>query len=433
MRIAMFTNTYLPHVGGVARSVDSFSKMYQKLGHKVQVAAPEFEEQIEGEKNVTRIPAITDFNGSGFSFRLPAPGKINEMLDRFQPDIIHSHHPFLLGDSALRCAYQRNLPLIFTHHTLYEKYTGYLPVDGAFAQRAAIELTRNYSEACDLVFAPSQSVAELMKEREYKARIEVLPTGIDFESFAQGDGARFRRNHRIDEGAFVIGHVGRLGHEKNLDFLARAAKEALEELENARFVAVGDGDAVEWAQDYFAQSEVRERVLFTGPLEGQELSDAYASFDLFAFASLTETQGLVIAEAMAAGNPVAALDGPGVRDVVESGKNGQLVQDLDDPSKLAACMLELARDQDSLSRMGKNATETARSLSIENTAKKALAHYERILEENPDYRSRDSKTMEDFWHFLDAELELLKAKLSAAKAAVSGPPKPGHSEEEASR
>src|SRR5690606_3949820 len=219
MKIAMFTNTFLPHVGGVARSVDTYATMYEKLGHECLIVAPEFEDDYEDKHLVTRVPALKNFNDSGFSIRLPSVGLISEALDAFEPDIIHSHHPFLLGDAALRAAYARNLPLVFTHHTLYEQYTNYLPIEGDFARRAAISLATAYANSCDLVFAPSQSLVDLIKERGVETRALVQPTGIDVDAFAKGDGQGFRRERGIPQRAFVVGHVGRLANEKNLDLL----------------------------------------------------------------------------------------------------------------------------------------------------------------------------------------------------------------------
>src|SRR5262245_6406279 len=121
MRIAMFTNTYLPHVGGVARSVSTYGNELRRRGHEVRLIAPEFD-GAEPSEHVLRVPAVQRFNGSDFSVRLPQPGLIAPFLDNFRPQVIHSHHPFLLGDAALRYAWARRLPLAFTHHTLYEQY-----------------------------------------------------------------------------------------------------------------------------------------------------------------------------------------------------------------------------------------------------------------------------------------------------------------------
>jgi len=144
MNILMVTNTFTPHVGGVARSVQSYCDAFRQLGHKVLVIAPHFEGAPEHEPDVLRFPAIEHFHGSDFSVPLPAPVGLQSRLDDFAPDIVHSHHPFLLGDTALRAAAKRQLPMVFTHHTMYERYTHYLPIDSERVRRFAIELAVGY-------------------------------------------------------------------------------------------------------------------------------------------------------------------------------------------------------------------------------------------------------------------------------------------------
>ncbi len=146
MNILMMTNTYLPHTGGVARSVAWFSEEYRRQGHRVLVVAPTFPHAPAEEPDVIRLPAIQNFNGSDFSVRLPAPGLLVGALDRFEPEIVHSHHPFLTGDTALRVASSRNLPLVFTHHTMYEHYTHYVPGDSPPLRRLSERLATECSD-----------------------------------------------------------------------------------------------------------------------------------------------------------------------------------------------------------------------------------------------------------------------------------------------
>jgi len=220
MNICMFTNTYLPHVGGVARSVAFFTEDLRKRGHRVLVVSPTFphDDALTGqeeEEDVLRVPAIQNFNGSDFSVRIPLPFLVDQKIDDFKPDVIHSHHPFLLGDTAVRAAYRRNLPLIFTHHTLYEKYTHYVSLDSEVMKRLAVHLTTEYANLCTRVVAPSRSIADLIAERGVIPPIAVIPTGVDIDYFRSGKGADFRRLHHIPLDAPVIGHLGRLAPEKN--------------------------------------------------------------------------------------------------------------------------------------------------------------------------------------------------------------------------
>ena len=145
MRILMMTNTFTPHVGGVARSVESFTASYRKLGHHVLVVAPEFDNMPSEETDVVRIPAIQNFNGSDFSVVLPIPSNLRSAVEAFEPEIVHSHHPFLIGSTALRLARQYSLPIVFTHHTMYEKYTHYVPGDSKTLKRFVINLSTRYA------------------------------------------------------------------------------------------------------------------------------------------------------------------------------------------------------------------------------------------------------------------------------------------------
>src|SRR5688572_7271497 len=245
MRIVMFTNTYLPHVGGVARSVSTYEEEFRRRGHDVRIVAPQFEGAMESSSFVLRTPALQNFNGSDFSVTLPQPGLIAEFLDEFQPEIVHSHHPFLLGDAALRAAWTRRLPVVFTHHTMYEQYTRYVPLDSEALQRVTIQMVTEYCNLCTHVIAPSQSIADVLRSRGVTTPLSVIPTGISLDFFGGGNGPAFRQKFNIREDALVIGHVGRLAGEKNLDYLARAVSLYLAEHEGAVLAVVGSGDQEE--------------------------------------------------------------------------------------------------------------------------------------------------------------------------------------------
>jgi len=189
-----------------------------------------------------------------------------------------------------------------------------------------VNLTTEYANMCTQVIAPSRSIADLIRERGVTKPIEVIPTGIDTEAFKSGQGALFRMRTKIPEDALVIGHVGRLAPEKNLIYLAKAAAAAIsEKLPSAYFLVVGSGPSEGEIKDIFLQKQVHNHLVLTGKLTGRDLYDAYNSMDLFVFSSKSETQGMVLAEAMAAGKPVIALNASGVREVVKDGENGRLL------------------------------------------------------------------------------------------------------------
>ncbi len=376
MNILMMTNTYRPFTGGVPRSVDTFAEQYRRLNHQVKIVAPDFEGQAE-DPDVIRVPAIQRFNGTDFSVQLPIPFYLTEVVDAFNPEVIHSHHPFLLGSTALRLAVRREVPLVYTFHTFYEHYTHYLPGgDSEGMRRFVTTLVAGYANLCDHVIAPSTSVREELLRRGVTRPVDVIPTGIDVKAIGAGDGKAFRRRHGIPARAFVTGFVSRLAPEKNLEFLCDAVLRFLARAPKAWFVVAGTGPLEDALRARFAADPSRERILLLGKQEGADLAGLYRALDVFVFASRSETQGLVVAEAMAGGAPVVALRASGVSDVVRDGVNGRLLEEED--AEAFADALEGMRSLGSLSRaaLRRRARATAEGLSDETCARKALALYQ---------------------------------------------------------
>ena len=420
MNIVMMTNTYLPHVGGVARSVDAFTRAYRKRGHRVLVVAPAFPDTPEDEDDVVRIPAIQNFNGSDFSVMLPIPGYLDSALERFQPEIVHSHHPFLVGTAALRAASLRGCPLVFTHHTMYEQYTHYVPGDSPALQRFVVHLSTSYANLCDRVFAPSESIVEVLKRRGVRVPVEAIPTGVVLEQFSRGDGGLWRQRLGIPREAFVIGHVGRLSPEKNLRFLAQAVASAMRGRRDVHFLAVGAGPSASDIRRVFEMGGLADRLHLPGALIMPELADAYHAMDVFAFASLSETQGMVLAEAMAAALPVVAVDAPGAREVVVDGYNGYLLPTVDVAAYAGALRDVMALDRQQRMAWTEAVANTARRYALERSVDAALRVY-RTLHASQGERSFEAH---EPWYAnmrrIKAEWELLKGVAQAAGAAASG-------------
>ena len=419
MNIVMMTNTYLPHVGGVARSVHSFVEGYRQRGHRVLVVAPEFPGMSDEEQGVIRLPALQRFNGSDFSVVLPVPGHLSAALEAFEPDLIHSHHPFLVGSTALRAAQARGCPLVFTHHTMYEQYTHYVPGDSEVLRRFVVQLSVSYANLCDQVFAPSESVAGVLRRRGVERPVEVLPTGVNREDFARGDGPGFRRALGIPEDARVIGHLGRLAPEKNLAFLGQAVARVLRDDPKAWFLVVGEGPSSSELRGIMERAGVAERLRLAGKRVQPELADAYHAMDLFAFASLSETQGMVLAEAMAAGLPVVAVDAPGAREVVADGRNGRLLAGGAGEAEFAAALEQqlqaLAGDPEPWRRA---VAETAARYDTGRCVDQALRAYGRLTEGHSAERSEADDAWQASMRRIRAEWDLIKGMAQAAGAAA---------------
>ncbi|MCC0036793.1 MAG: glycosyltransferase [Hoeflea sp.] len=419
MKILMFTNTYTPHVGGVARSVSELAAGLRRAGDEVLVVAPEYGNTAIEEPGVRRIPAVQNFAGSDFSMPLPLSPGLAEATEAFDPDIIHSHHPFLLGDTALRTASLLDVPVVFTHHTRYELYGHYVAQDSELLKRLALSLSLGYCDLCDGVIAPSQSIADFLAEHGVSTPVSVVPTGVDVSCFAAGERARGRSVLSVPDDVFLAGHVGRLAPEKNLAFLAEAFVLFLRRNSKAQVLIVGDGPSRPAMQQAFEREGMGHRAHFAGVLKGGALADAYAAMDVFAFSSFSETQGLVLVEAMTTGSPVVALDAPGARDVVTDRLNGRLLDAETDVAGFAAALGELATAGESHRQaMRRAALETAADYAIDKTVARTRAYYRRILSGN---RSQVPET-DSLWararRSLAREMEILGNFAYAAADAI---------------
>ncbi|MFT7524990.1 MAG: 1,2-diacylglycerol 3-alpha-glucosyltransferase [Arenicella sp.] len=415
MNILMFTNTYSPHVGGVAASVDAFANIYRQRGHQVMVVAPEFEHMTEDEVNVIRISAIQNFNGSDFSFVPPIPHFLDSEITLFEPDIIHSHHPFLLGSLAMQVASTYTLPIFFTHHTMYEQYTHYVPGDSETLKKFAIELATSYANTCDHVFTPSDSIKTTLQKREVITPMTVIPTGVKLDKFVGGSGSGFKSVVNIPDEAFVIGHLGRLAPEKNLAYLTEAVIKCMTDEANTYFLIVGKGSSEQVIRDLFNDAGLSDRLHFIGALTYPEIVSAYKAMDIFVFCSQSETQGMVITEAMAAGTPVIALDAPGVREVVVDKENGCLLNSDSTSDKFAQTIQWYCHQpKDARDKLSQAALKTAQSFSIELCADKALAVYEQGLGKSYIHRHREFEVWSNLLPTIKAEWNTLKRYATAA-------------------
>ena len=376
MKVLMITNTYSPHVGGVARSVADTSERLHELGHPVLVVCPSFG-GTETTRNVLRVPAIEHFGKTDFSFPLPIPIGVHRAIDEFSPDVIHSHHPFLLGDTALRVGADRDIPVVFTHHTQYDQYAHYLGGEKSTAvQKFINKLDIGYCNLCDAIIAPSRSVADDLVMRNVTKHIEVIPTGINIAWWANGSKSAARELTGIPREAIVIGHVGRLAKEKNLTFLANAVAKFLSQCPNAWFVVAGLGSCEEGIQLACEHHGVSDRLLMFGVLDPLALRDLYHTFDVFAFASHSETQGIVLAEAMAAGAPVVAVDAPGVREIVTDRINGRLLPRDDTDAFVTAIKWTVELNPANRDVMKRELLQTVKEYSLDHSIEQLLQLYE---------------------------------------------------------
>lgn len=417
MNIAMFTNTYFPSVGGIEKSIDIFAGEMRRCGHRVLIVAPEYEGALSSTDEVLRAPAIKRINGSPHSVVLGFSSELAERVRDFRPDIIHSHQPFLLGDSAVRMARLLGVPIVYTHHTFMERYLHWFPVNWRLLRDIAIKLPVAYANLVDHVVTPTQSVADIMRGRGVRAPMSPIPTGIDADFFASGDRLSFRQRHGLTAEHFVVGHLGRLNEEKNLAYLADVVIEFIARRPaDRRFLLAGEGNLVAMFKQRFAALGLAEHLVFAGLLHGQACADAYAAMDVFVFTSHSDTQGLVLSEAMAAGNPVFALDATGARDMVTHEVSGLLLPADATPKQFCDAMEDVIARPQRLDAMRRAAALAAQAVSVPVCTQQLLDLYCRLIEQKG-VGAGDGATRWDQWvRQWNVEMELVQEKIGCLRA-----------------
>jgi len=360
VRIGFFSESYYPYISGVVRSIDLFSRELRSLGHEVYIFAPDYYDSKE-EKFVYRFPSVPTPNAPGFRLPIPYMPKLTGTIENLDLDIIHTHSPFLMGRLASALAKKLELPLVFTYHTKYEQYVHYVPFARKTARRVTIKLTRDFCQRCDAVIAPTEYVKKMLEREGITTPIEIIPTGVELDKFRDGSTNWLRRRYRFQKEDEILLYVGRLGEEKNLPFLLEVVRDLMKKNPRLYLLLVGGGPDEKQFRRMVNDWDLEHRIIFTGVVSPRKVVDYYLGADVFVFPSVTETQGLVILEAMAAGLPVVAMNREGPSTVIDSGKDGILVQ----PNKTSfkQGLLQILENPQYRDELRANAGEKARSLS----------------------------------------------------------------------
>lgn len=376
LRIGVFTESWKPYVSGVVRSIDSFAAGLAGLGHELYIFAPSYPGHRRREQNVFRFLSLPAPTNPDFRLSIPLSLRLGATAGRLGLDLIHVHSPFLMGQLGARLARRLRLPLVFTFHTLYHHYAHYVPLPRLLTEWAALRWSRDFCNGCDLVIAPTSGVRDFLCQLGVTVPIEVLPTGVDPRRFRHGDPAWLRTTYRLGDGPVLL-YVGRLGQEKNLSLLLRAYRRVRAARPDARLVLVGDGPQEPQLREEALRLGVAEGVAFVGRFGDRELAHAYAGADVFVFPSVTETQGIVLAEAQAAGLPVVAMRALGTADMVEDGRDG-LLCDLSEES-FAGAVLRLLADAGLRAAMARAARAKGEALTAPRMARRLSDLYHGLV------------------------------------------------------
>jgi glycosyltransferase involved in cell wall biosynthesis len=292
-------------------------------------------------------------------------------------DVAHTHSPFTLGQLGRRWARRAAIPVLNTYHTLYEEYAHYAPFfPSGVARRFLRDLSRTYCNACDVVVAPTEPIRTVLREYGVQRPIHVIPTGLRLRPPVAVDPAFPRGQFGIPPTAPLLLYAGRLAKEKNLELLFSAFQRIAREAPKVWFLIAGGGPVEREAREMAQASGAGERIAFAGFVPPERMPLVYATSDLFLFSSLTDTQGLVLTEAKAAGVPAVAVNSCGPSVVVTDGLDGLLTAN--DPDDFAAAVLRVLSNPDLHGRMREAALQEAQRFSITATAAAYLNLYEEL-------------------------------------------------------
>ena len=369
MRIGLFTDTYIPEVNGVVTVLKTMERELRKEGHEVYVFCPSYptEDDI--------CVGVYDFSSFKFIFykgmRVAIPYSRSALRLIPSLDIIHSHTPGSIGLMGLWASKRYTIPHVHTYHTLYMDYRRYLPRVVRPSRGMVRSMSRLLCNHCDAIIAPSCQMKNELGSYGITSPVYELPFGVDEEEFSHEIRWNVRTTLNILAKDLLL-YVGRLGKEKNLDFLLRSFRQLLSLRPGARLIIAGDGPQREFLERYALSLGIAPFVTFIGCLPRRDLVDLYKQA-LFVFASKTETQGLVIEEAMMAGAAVVAVGIMGPRDIITSGETGILVGE--DENEFAQACNRLLLDEGERQRLGMAARKWARSQSSQVSTRKLLDIY----------------------------------------------------------
>jgi 1,2-diacylglycerol 3-alpha-glucosyltransferase len=386
LHIAFFTNFYLPYVSGVVRSVETFRKALTRQGHNVFIFAQQDADYEDQVPFIFRYPSLDLPLKVDVPAVIPVSPFVDQLLPSLKLDVIHTHHPVLLGQAAASKARELDLPLVFTFHSQYQVYTHYIPlpqdVVQNFLKNALRNWLRDFMGRCQHIVIPSPSMKEiLIRDYSLKDHYTVIPTGIDLRPYQYADGNAVRALNRWQDDIVLIS-IGRLAPEKNWKTLIRAAAIIHHEFPKLRLVLIGDGPEKVTLQQLTRELGIADRITFTGKLPFTEVPSHLKAANLFGFASTNETQGLVTMEAMAAGLPVVAVDGSGTRDIIINGRDGFLVSN--DPQELAACVKRLLTSPGLMENLRDHALAKAKTFDVDNLTKELIKVYEQAIQDKKD-------------------------------------------------
>lgn len=388
MKIALITEVYHPSVNGVVVSIDSFRNELCALGHTVIIIAPESKIKHLDPPHTFRVPSLAlpwtrDYkmsrpNASTFSF-----------IKNQKFDVIHTQHMFTMGWFGLRAGRRYSIPVVHTYHTLITEYTHHIPLFGSFIptrwliQKYLVNHSRRYADAVNALITPSHAMAHILRSYGIRKKINVVSTGINSALFDAADGDYVYARHALPKNVKIVLFVGRLALEKSVDLLIQSYAKLQKIHPHTRLILLGSGPQQQQYEALVKILGISDKVIFPGFVSPDITRHYFKAAYIFAFPSHTDTQGIVIAEAMAAGAAVIAVNRLGPTDIVRNGYNGLLIEPSVD--MMAHALERLIVNTSLRDRLVRNAHESVKQYSSQKQTDKLIHVYTQAINTHKRY------------------------------------------------
>lgn len=386
MKIAIFSDTFMPQVNGVANVVGQLAAALSDRGHQVQVITI-----VKNRRNVQRhfeglgydvvcLPSLPILVYPGYRFTLPL-GLLRRRFKKDKPDIIHAHTQFTVGREAVRCAKALDIPIVGTSHTFFDHYLKHAKINYKWGEKLAWKYTTRYYNLCEAVLIPSRSLAEAMTKNGLHRYVEIVPNPINpifFQTVPNSAEKKKLKSEMGIRGKSLV-YMGRVSYEKSIDKVLEAFNLVLEECPDTQLMIIGDGPEKKKLEKMAQNMGIAKKIVFTGYLQGDDLVRAMQSNEIFITASVSENMPLSVLEAMACGLPIIAVSALGIPEIVKDGQNGCLAQS-NEPSELAQKILNILSEDSKLAEFSRVSLEFAKQYTHNQVCDQHEEIYKKIIE-----------------------------------------------------
>lgn len=384
MRIALFTETYLPYINGVVTHVKLLKEGLEKLGHTVLVVTADANTHHHYVENgILHCPAATMKKFYSYSVAPPISRTRLKFIEKFNPDIIHIHNEFGIGISGFSAAKKLRVPLVYTLHTMYDDYLYYV-VPSRFVnatKRISHKYFKLLGEKAQALTGPSKKCEEYFRMAGVTKPVHIIPNAVELDSFmpeniSEDDKTSFKKQYNIPENETLACFVGRLGREKSVDVLLDYWSKSISKNDNIHLIVIGDGPVKDELVEQAKSLGIDDMVTFTGAVLHPQLPPYLAACDIYITASLSDTNSISMLEGMATGLPVLQRMDELNKDQVVNGKNGFVFNTPDEMAKELRNIRNMSQQE--LTELKKTVTESVRGSGAVDLAKHLLEVYNEI-------------------------------------------------------